>query len=446
MFAMTPLRATVSMCRALACLAVLVLSPATARAQDASGWSVFVGITQTDNLGLTPANGQPDTEPQAGFNWTYVAKRKRAETALAANIFYTGYDEKFYAGRRAPDSVTGTANLTLTGVIIPDRFFWDLGETFGQTTVNFAVADSPSNRQNANVFTTGPRLVFPLGARNQLDVSARWFSSDFSESPTGGSGYQALAALKRQTSHEDALSVAVSASRIDQQQLASSTNYDINSAFLGWNSVRGRSTYLVNLGFTELNQGLLKEQSPLARITYTRRLTARTSLSVAAGREFSSAAGAFQSNQNFFGVAASLSGGQVTTDPFRSDYLRVAWTVTGGRLAMALTGRVQRETYDSGRAPDAKLYGLSFTVDRAVSPRLRLGLFGEFERRELPALTASIDDRRIGLSAGVLLGANLVLTFTYARRVGDSNALLTQAAFVENRETLRLTYRPRSQR
>ena len=418
--------------------------PRVLSAADSSEWSMYIGASHTDNIELSSSNNQSDTQPLAGIALIVKDVRERLSTDIDADISYVGNPSRPYVNRRTPDSISGTARVSLTASIIPERFFWDIGESFGQTPINFLAADTPGNRQNTNVLTTGPRIVFPFGVRNELKLQGGWFTTDFGQSRSDGSGYRAGAVFQHRTSHDASLSLELSASRIEHRQQQGSDDFDVRSAFIAWNRVKGRGTFALDLGYTKLMQGLSDQHSPLVRVTFARKISPRSGLSFTLGREFSSAAEAFQSNQTFFGVAGTLAASQVTSDPFRSDYGLVVWAVAGDRLEMSLQAQGRRESYESNSSLNAKSYGLSVEVDRALSSRLRIGMLARYERREFAVLSTPNNERRIGVDASFMLSPSLSLTLLVERNSGS--ALGIQRDHIESRETVRINYSPRSRR
>src|SRR5690606_12511661 len=54
----------------------------------------------------------------------------------------------------------------------PDRFRWDAESNFGQVRTDPSAPVGPENRERTTVFSTGPRLSWPFGGRNTLEVGA----------------------------------------------------------------------------------------------------------------------------------------------------------------------------------------------------------------------------------------------------------------------------------
>ena len=197
----------------------------------------------------------------------------------------------------------------------------------------------------------------------------------------------------------------------------------------------------MELGYTSLDAQSITEHSPLVRVTFTRRLSARSTISLTGAREFSSAAETFQSNLTFFGVAGTLANGRASGEPFRSDYGLVSWTTTGNILDLAVRARLRRETYQTNTTLNARLFGAGVAVNRAISPRLRVGLRADYDRRQFTAQQNDTREQRIGADLALALGPKVSLSFGFDHFSGN---VLGGPKYVENRESLRITYRPRT--
>lgn len=410
------------------------------QAADDSRWTVSLGVVHTDNIERSPANERSALIPEASVAFGYTKKRERFDAKIAANLLYSAYEKKYYRNVASPEPTSGTASVALTAAVIPGRFDWDFKDTFGHSPVNLAAADSPTNRQTTNVLETGPRIMFPIGERTQMQVGATYFSSRFGTSAADGTGYQGNVGLIRRTSRNGSLSLRLSGNRVEYPSSTIAKIFEVRSAFFSWNRVSTRGDLLLDLGQTELRGGGQTQNSPLLHLTYTRRLSPRSSVSFSAGREFSNAGQAFQGNSAFFGVATSLNDVQASAEAFRSDFGMATWNVTGERLDLSLQALARRETHPLGSTQDAQYYSAGLTLSRALSSRLRAGFRMEFGHRELTFLNAQNDQITVTANATFRLSSVVSLNFGLEHLTGD--ALGVGRNFVENRQLLSISYSP----
>jgi hypothetical protein len=424
---------------AAALLPLAVLAP-SAQAAPANGWYASIGAIYTDNILKSSTDKRSNLAPEAGLGGVYVGDRERLKTDLEADLSYAAYPTGLYfAGQPTPQTLNGAASLSLTGLIVPDRLLWLVKDNYGTAPVNLANPDTPYNRQRTNVVETGPKALIPLGSRNELQLAASWFSSSFGATDADGRGEKASVALVRRTSLSGTLSAEVSGTRIEYPTAQSASDFDVRSALLRWHRVRQRGDFILELGTTEIHAQGADQHSPLARVTFTRQITTHSRFALAGGREFSSSAMAFQDNQTFFGVTRSLNDVQATADPFRSDFGRLSWLVSGERLEVVAQANLRHDVYESDPLLNLRAYGFETSISRALSSRVRVGMRGDYERRQFERLVVTSFDRRFGVDAVYSFSPSLQLTLSADRYSGTNQGTLS--AFVENTEQLRLSYR-----
>jgi hypothetical protein len=420
-----------------------------ARAADSSSWYASVGAMYTDNIGASATEERSVLAPQAGLGLTYISSRDWLKSDVAAAMNYTAYPTGLYiAGQATPNPWFGAANLALTGIIVPDRFTWNVTDSYGLTPVNLARSDSPYNRQSTNIVQTGPSVQIPLGVRNELQFSGSWFHSSFGDtSQADGTGEQANASIVHRTSPNTSVSLGVSGSRIEYPASQSIDDFNIRSAYLGWNRVQGRGEIQLQLGESELRRRGLEQKSPVARVTFKRRTSATGKLSLSVGREFSSSGLAFQQNQTFFGVNRGLTNLQTTTAPFRSDFGLLSWEV-GLRWPISFQASYIRQAYVSDPLLNVRLFAVNAAIGRVLTPRLLIRVRAEYDNKQFDVQGIRTDDRRVGADIVFNLGPTLLLTFS-ADHYNGTNGGVTNLngqnitnLYGQNIEQVRLTYRP----
>jgi hypothetical protein len=375
----------------------------------------------------------------AGVAGTYTNQRERLTTDLAGDLYYAKYKSGGYQNGIEPNPLSSRANLTMSASLLPQRLVWMLADSFGQTAINLVAPDSPSNRQSTNVFSTGPRVTVPFGDRNELLVEGAWFQSTFNSTSGDGQGARGRVALIRKTSNSGSLSIQASASRIVYPSNHAS-DYSVRSAYFELTSAGARAEANLDLGISQLRVGAFEQSSPLVRATISRRTSARSKLSASIGREYSSAADTFQTNQSFFGIAAtSFAEGFVTTGAFRSDYGLVNWNASGQRAYFTIQARLRREAYEAIGAQDFRIYDLYATIGRQIAARVRVSVVAGYDRKvgEFPRIRTS--DKRLGVGLTYAFTPRFSMSVGADRYAGDAFGI--QRAYVENSQALTFTYR-----
>ena len=101
----------------------------------------------------------------------------------------------------------------------PERFYWLVSEDLGQAALSPSDSLLPADRENANVFSTGPTLYLPLSARNRLSIAGLYSDVYYEESDVDNQRLRAAAALERDLGGNKQLTLGYSKQRTDYDAL-----------------------------------------------------------------------------------------------------------------------------------------------------------------------------------------------------------------------------------
>lgn len=139
-------------------------------------YSLGSSVTSYDNVNLVR---NPTKQEIATSLWGALTI-----TENTANLRYdinSRLQSTDYMNNQADNENLGRLSATSTWIIKPGFFEWYLNDTFTQTTIDPYLANTPSNRQNANALSTGPNYYFRFNARNNLNLEARVENYDYAE-------------------------------------------------------------------------------------------------------------------------------------------------------------------------------------------------------------------------------------------------------------------------
>lgn len=423
----------------------LQLSPAAQAAgerQDTTSWSASLGARHSDNLYRTSEPTVSGIVPQAGLDGVYDGHRNRLDTRLSANLLYTSYSQLLPLARGSPRGLSGGASLLASLTLLADHLTWEVSDTFGDTLINPVGADSPANRQSLNIFSTGPMLRLPFGSRNELDLRGGWYSSRFGESGAANAqGYQQYGSLTRQVSRAGQLGLYGSAMQLRYPDQPDERGQDrLRSAGVLWNARGNRTRIETQYGYSELETRGTKQRNPTARIQVARE-SARGTLQVTAAREFSSAGGAFQTNQQFFGTAGSSSftGLQAVADQFRSDYGLLSYSRQSSGRALQLDVSARNERFENRRDLDSKLFGANLSMAATITEQTRLTLYAGVDHRRYSQMNVQGTEERYAAELTIQLRPSFSLVVREERNIGDLPLI---GEYAENAQLLLLRYHP----
>lgn len=135
--------------------------------------------------------------------------------------------------------------------IKPNVFEWYVGDTFTQTAIDSLSNDAPTNRQNVNIFSTGPNYIIRINSTNNLRLESR--VEDFSYEEAADSNRLLLAARwiydlnssTKITANDEAITT-----RFEGNEFS---DYNRNDVYIGIDYLRGLNTFNAEYGYTRID-------------------------------------------------------------------------------------------------------------------------------------------------------------------------------------------------
>ncbi len=422
--------------RLLPAVAAMVLA-AGAVAQERS-FSVSVGATHSDNVRRATTGEQSDTIAEAGLQLG-LRQEGRLDTDVQVNASYLSYlDDTF------DDELVGGLSGRVSFAFVPERFIWAVDEEFGQSFIEPRDIETPSNRQDLNVFSTGPTVVLPFGSRTRLSISGRWTDVHYEESVLDSERLTGTLGLSRTMSDTSTLSLNASSVRVEFDQSPPNSDYDLHSAWLGYEARGARTTLAVSGGMTSLHDFGTSSDGPLFDLALTRETGARSSLALNVGTRFYDAAESFVRDRSVGDIVTGNEDATPARDPFQQDYASVSWTLGGARTTLELSADWRDEQRELDRIFDRESIGFGLELTRRIGPRSTLSVFGGHSSDDFAVSAVDFDEWFAGLGVDWSLSDTLALGVRAAHfeASGDTSLGIGLRDYEENRYTLRFTYSP----
>lgn len=152
-----------------------------------------------------------------------------------------------------PSQDTTELNLALNTlwIVNPNRFEWLVSDVYTQTLINPLLSDSQSNREDINIFTTGPNYYLRLNSRHNINFDARFENIYYSS--TNGDSDRISTALGWEYRVNSALTNSLNAefSTLDYKD-NTLNDYGRNDLFVRVAYQRGRNRFIAEAGVTKL--------------------------------------------------------------------------------------------------------------------------------------------------------------------------------------------------
>jgi hypothetical protein len=400
---------------ALWCAVCAVLSATTAAA-DATA-SLDVGAERSDNIARSATNEQSETTATARGALAMAVERPRLKGDIDADLRYRTYlDDSF------DDELVGGANVDLTLALIRERFDWIVQDNFGQISQDRRAVETPDNRQNVNVFSTGPSITLPLGARTDLNVDGRWTDAHYEDSVQNSESREASIGLARKLSEQSVLSLYGSGSETEYEGDPLSQTFRIKSAYLRFETSGARTTLAVDGGYTEVTHGDASNSGPLAHLTITRKVGAYSTLSLTAGTEFQDAAAQFRLDQAQIGLQDSNQDTVVAADVFRSNFVYLSFGTQRDRTSFNISLNGAKERHEEQTNLDRDILRATAFVSRRATQRLDVDLHGDYQDEDFVGPPSfAFKEWSFGVGVGLRLSPDLSMRLALDRYEGSSD-------------------------
>lgn len=252
-------------------------------AESTLEYQLEAGGAHTNNINRGPTDGADENVGILGgaLDWTYDSNR--VEGAVDATLEHRIYTE---------DSNDDETLLSLNGAfefeLIERLLSWQVEDTFGQVLQDVFAPDNPQNREDVNVFTTGPIATMALNSNNQLQFVGTYRDVNYEESPQNNDSLSGTLAYQRLISASRTLALNLSSQAVDYDR-AIDPDFDRHAATVSFSSETSRSSLELELGTNRVSFGSNRDEvdGSLFRLAFSRDISARLNLSVSADKELS---------------------------------------------------------------------------------------------------------------------------------------------------------------
>jgi hypothetical protein len=418
------------------------------------GYEVTAGVGQSDNIRRTEDNEQSDTIANAALQFSLDQRSERVDADVIAKLAYNDYFDDSFDSELLGNFV-GDANFDL----VHDRLDWVLNDNYGQVLTDPFAPPTPDTRENLNYLSTGPQLKLPVGSKTIFTGGARYLLTNYQDSPLDWSGFAGNAGAARAVSSSSSVGVNLNYQTVSYDVEALNADYDQTEAFATYDAKGARTTVKLDLGYTSIDRDSTgsKENGPLMRAELIRRVGTRSLVELHAGQQFANSGTVFSAQQTSGGIGLDAVPGRQTSEPFRDRYASLAWSVTGTRTRLSLSGSWRDQKYESQQSLDHSLADFAVNVSRDLSPVIalnvsastskgsfetsnsdysdfagRLGLQWHLSRFLVTNLSVDYTDRASDVVGGDYSETRIWLTFGY--RYGEPRVSMRAPEFAGDRQ------------
>lgn len=428
---------TISFCNRTA-VALLAVIPLTTNAADVSS-TAQLGYGFSDNV-LRASTGEIDSDIiTAGLNFLISEETENVFADIDGRVVH--YD---YASNLFEDETLALFNGQLQLRTDDGRLAWTLEDNYGQQVVNVFEPIRPNNRENVNLFSTGPNVRLPIGQRNVIDLGVRYSDMSYEIRPQDNERHSATLQLIRQMTPNRNFALVLFGEEILYDDQVANIDLDRAQASGRFEVTSARTNLVVDAGWSSIKTQFTESDGLLLDVSFNRQTSPFGNLGLQLGTRFSESGNVFDLFQLTGNRGVGIFGDDATadientSDPFRLTYASLSYQVDRGRFDFGTGISWSDEEYENRVDLNREYTSLWANVSRQVSERVRLFMYAQYGKRDFPGRNRFDDDIDFGAGINWTVSRRFSLDLDVSRFDRDSAA--ADATYDETRVFLTLNY------
>ena len=424
-------------------LALLILLTGCVSLSQAADFAYGLQYTaaRSDNISRTPSNEISETTHSYLAGFTYLERTSDVTARILAQAEYHDYQDDIFA-----DETVYNLNSSLVWTISPQRFTWTVDDVYEQTQLDTTTVDTPANRTNVNVFSTGPDFFLRFNPVHTLAIGARAGNVYTGQANADNNRFSGLARWLYQATSASVYSLNFHTMNVNYDDSTLNNDYARHDVFARAEYRPSRSQYIIDLGATAIKRDRGEDlDGTLARLSWIRQLTTESSFGMSASGEFSDTGTdiltALNASESFTGMPVSTSVSQasdiVTSDVYYAKRGNIFYYRRGASFAMDFSASTQELDFET-TPQDRKEIDGRLELNYFYSGTTSITLFTEQTRTDYQNFVREDTDRDSGLRLGYRVSRTVTLSLEGRRT--DRTSTDPTVEYEENRVFLSLLY------
>jgi putative beta-barrel porin BBP2 len=373
----------------------LACAPSTAWAARVD-YTLDLGMEWNDNVTLAPVDPIDQRYLRSGLGFLVTETNSALQAHVDGRIEYRDYEDDVFT-----DTVDGTLSGSVNWIAIPQRLFFLVEDNLSVQPVDALVPDAPGNRQQVNVFSAGPTLLFNWSPTLQGQAEARYVNSDAEVTDEFNSQRIALALRTiKELGPTSRASLNLQAQGVDFEDDVVARDYNRYDIFGRYSRTLAQFELGTDLGYSMIDYKQGQSRSdPLFRFDATWNPNDRHRLTVRASSQFSdTAVDALSSIQADSTMPENVLTGDaiVNASPYEVRGLDLEYSFTNTRFDFMVAPYVQKRNYVDSDEFDQDNHGVRSDFHWRLRRSLTLGMYGTYEALDYTQLDRQDDTVRLG--------------------------------------------------
>lgn len=340
-------------------------------------YSVDAGVEYNDNVALDDTREVSQNIFRAGLGFSVSEHGSRMLAEITGRIEHYDYPELF------PDRTEGNLAARAEWMLIPNRLTFNVEDDLSVQPIDAFVPDAPGNRQQVNILSAGPSLLFRHGREFHGAVDLRYIRSDADETEEFNSDrVHAGITVNRDLNASSRASITAQGQQVhfDQGWLE---DYDRSDAYATYARQRGRIGLVVDAGYSWLSYESGRDRSgPLLRTETTWQPNDRSHFALRAWRQYSDAATQTLTSSTPGGAVPGrvpIGSMVIRGSQYREDRISLEYTHAGVHNTLTAEPFYYRARYIEDDEFDQDGRGIRLGLSRHLAPTLSLSAYAEWE-------------------------------------------------------------------
>jgi hypothetical protein len=387
----------------------------------------------SDNIARVSTNERSDLIHTLLTGFAYQENSIELVAHVLAQATYNTYQKNSFGDETLFDVNSSAVWIS------PQRFFWTLEDRYQQGLVDSTGVDTPANRTNVNVFSTGPDVYLQLAPVHTLAFGARAGYVYTGRANADNKRFTGTAGWLYQSSPITTLSLNYHLLNVRYDDSVLNDDYSSEDIFVRADFRPSRSRYVFDLGVTNINFDRGNDASgTLARLSWIRQSTPESSFGASVTKEFL--------DTGSDALATTTSGSQRSTSGQASVITGDVYTTKGGNIFYSHRGSqfgvdflAEKRKLDFETTPQdrkettGRLQVKYFSVGSTTTT-----LFTEYIRTEYISIVQRDTEQNTGIRLDYQI--NRTLSLGLEGRHLDRSSTVSSSNFVDNRALFTVLY------
>ena len=395
-------------------------------------YTVDAGVEHNNNVLLTPTDPISQRYTRAGLGFSIAENVSALQLNLSGRAEYRGYRDDVFN-----DTVDGMLSGRMNWIAIPDRLSFSVQDSLTVQPVDALTPNAPGNRQQVNVLSLGPNLLFNWSPAWHGRAELRYINNNAEITDEFNSKHFALAlSATRDLSQVSTLSILAQARRVDFDDDITGRDYRQADLFARYTHDLARLNFAIDAGYSRISyrSSFPRDRTdPLLRADVRWSLASRSTLTASVSSQFSD-----MSSDALRGISSEmpvtvpdniLTGDSVANaSPYVMRGGEIGYEYADVRSHYTIDAIVQKRDYVESNALDQRSRGARLDAEWILRQNLTFGVFATYEKLDFTSLAREDRTLHSGATLRYQMARHWHAGISWQRYTRDSTAFAQDVA------------------